>query len=173
MAAVYADRAAQGRDAETAWNEVFKTYAATHPGLAEEFTRRIEGKLPQNWKDKIPIISGEEPKALATRQHSEKVLNAVAEALPELVGGSADLTPSNLTALKVHYFFTAQQMICISVQVTSSTQLPPAVTSALECVNMLWRPYATAFLRMAAYVPSPRPFSISWDTLWEPLASLL
>jgi transketolase len=93
------DRKAQGAAAEAAWAAKFAAYAAAHPALAAEFERRAVGALPANWKECLPSYTVGD-KAMATRQWSGAVLNACAEALPEMIGGSADLTPSNNTALK-------------------------------------------------------------------------
>ncbi|CAE7655778.1 TKT10, partial [Symbiodinium microadriaticum] len=83
------------------WATLFAAYSSAHPYLAEEFTRRMKGELPTGWKDRLPRYPAEnETKAIGTRNHSEQVLNALAGVLPEIMGGSADLTPSNLTSLK-------------------------------------------------------------------------
>jgi len=97
--AVYSGRG--GAAKYDAWKALFEKYKLAYPTNAEEFTRRTNGELPPNWSDGLPRFPvDEEKKAVGTRTHSEAVLNAVAVVLPELIGGSADLTPSNLTALK-------------------------------------------------------------------------
>ena len=94
------DGKARGTTAEDAWNAVFAAYEAEHPELAAGFMRRMAGRLPDNWAEiaeqGIAEINGEAAK-MATRQASLRALNAFAPALPETVGGSADLTGSNLT----------------------------------------------------------------------------
>ncbi|TMW57253.1 hypothetical protein Poli38472_003178 [Pythium oligandrum] len=92
------DKTSSGAELEQKWNELFAQYAAQHPELAAEYERRFAGKLPVDWKKNLPKFTPSDP-AKATRQFSEIVLNACASALPEIVGGSADLTPSNLTKL--------------------------------------------------------------------------
>ncbi|MBD1850726.1 transketolase [Leptolyngbya sp. FACHB-711] len=89
----------RGASLEAEWNETFAQYKTKYADEAAEFERMISGKLPEGWDKALPVYSPED-KALATRQTSEKTLNALAPALPELVGGSADLTHSNLTYLK-------------------------------------------------------------------------
>lgn len=74
-------------------------YAAEHPELHAEFQRRVAGQLPANWRAALPVFTPADP-AKATRQLSAEVLNALAAKFPELMGGSADLTPSNLTDIK-------------------------------------------------------------------------
>lgn len=89
----------RGASLEAEWNETWAQYKTKYPQEAAEFDRRLQGKLPEGWEKALPVYTPED-KALATRQTSEKTLNALAPALPELVGGSADLTHSNLTYLK-------------------------------------------------------------------------
>eukprot|EP00842_Homolaphlyctis_polyrhiza_P005440 jgi/Hompol1/5898/HPOL_000334-RA len=84
---------------EAEWTKLLESYAAAHPGLAAELTRRINNELPSNYRDLLPRYTPADP-AVATRKLSENVLNKIAGALPELVGGSADLTGSNLTRWK-------------------------------------------------------------------------
>ena len=89
-----------GAAAQSQWDEAFAAYSAAHPELAAEFARRMAGELPHGWckyaDAAIAEIDGEAAK-LATRQASLRALNAYAPFLPEMVGGSADLTGSNLT----------------------------------------------------------------------------
>ncbi|HEY9861435.1 MAG TPA: hypothetical protein V6D16_18185, partial [Candidatus Obscuribacterales bacterium] len=90
----------RGAQLEDEWNQVLAQYRANYAGEAAEFERFISGKLPEGWEKSLPVYTPED-KAIATRQTSEKTLNAIAPALPELIGGSADLTHSNLTYIKV------------------------------------------------------------------------
>jgi transketolase len=83
---------------EQEWNEQFESYRAEHPQLADEWTRVMEGRLPEDWEECLP--SFEEGKSVATRAASGKVLEELAPVLPELMGGSADLGPSNKTYVK-------------------------------------------------------------------------
>jgi len=89
----------RGQSAEAEWNQTFAEYKTKYPQEAAEFDRLISGTLPEGWEKALPTFSPEDKK-LATRKHSEIVLNAIAEALPELIGGSADLTHSNYTFLE-------------------------------------------------------------------------
>jgi transketolase len=94
-------RTAQGRGRERrqAWESAFERYAAAHPEPAAELRRRLAGKLPPEWEAGLPTFPAD-PKGVATRKASETVLQKLAERLPEIVGGSADLNPSTLTWLK-------------------------------------------------------------------------
>jgi transketolase len=99
---VYAawDKKAQGKAWEADWQGKFDAYAKAHPALAAEFKRRMAGDLPANWADhvaKAMAASNEKGETVATRKASQIAINALAPALPEFLGGSADLTGSNLT----------------------------------------------------------------------------
>ncbi len=85
-----------GEDREKSWNSQFEEYEEKHPELASEFSRRIKGELVPNWDEDLPVFPADD-KGMATRAASGKVINAIAKILPEMIGGSADLTPSNKT----------------------------------------------------------------------------
>jgi transketolase len=89
----------RGRAWEAQWQAQFDAYAAAHPELAAEWRTVMNGRLPEGWADKIPTFTPGGG-SMATREASGKVLNAIAPHLPTLIGGSADLTPSNNTYLK-------------------------------------------------------------------------
>lgn len=100
----YRERGKRGAEKEKAWNAMFAEYRKAHPDLAKEFETLSKGQLPSGWKDKIPSFKPEDGK-LATRQASGKVLNAIADSLPTLIGGAADLAPSTETLLKKYQSF--------------------------------------------------------------------
>lgn len=85
-----------GQRAERKWQRLFNTYQQAYPDLAAELKRRLAGQLPDDWDQNLPEFPAD-PKGMATRAASGKVINTLAERLPELIGGSADLTPSNNT----------------------------------------------------------------------------
>jgi transketolase len=89
----------RGAKSETEWNQIFAQYKAKYAQEAAEFERYVSGKLPDGWDKVLPTYTPED-KALPTRKHSETCLNKLAAILPELIGGSADLTHSNLTEIK-------------------------------------------------------------------------
>ncbi|MBD2182131.1 transketolase [Aerosakkonema funiforme] len=89
----------RGAGYEEDWNKALADYKAKYPQEAAEFERFVSGKLPDGWDKVLPTYTAED-KALPTRKHSETCLNKLAPVLPELIGGSADLTHSNLTELK-------------------------------------------------------------------------
>jgi transketolase len=89
----------RGAGYEGDWNKTFADYKAKYPQEAAQFERYISSKLPDGWDKVLPTYTPED-KGLPTRKHSENCLNKLAAVLPELIGGSADLTHSNLTEIK-------------------------------------------------------------------------
>ena len=85
-----------GRTLEDHWETSFSSYKKEYPELGEELERRLRGKLPDGWDAELPTFAAD-PKGMATRASSGKVLDSLSVRLPELLGGSADLTPSNNT----------------------------------------------------------------------------
>src|SRR5512137_110314 len=107
------DARASGAAAEQAWERRLAAYRAAHPELAAEFERRMRGELPADWRRKMQdFIAAEiaKPTAVATRISSQQVLNVLGAALPELLGGSADLTWSNNTDFKGYRTVTPQDV---------------------------------------------------------------
>ncbi|EEX94151.1 transketolase [Vibrio orientalis CIP 102891 = ATCC 33934] len=99
---VYAqwDAKEAGAAKEAAWNEKLAAYEAAHPELAAEFKRRVNGDLPAQWEEKANQIIADlqaNPANIASRKASQNALEAFGAMLPEFLGGSADLAPSNLT----------------------------------------------------------------------------
>ena len=91
----------KGQAKEDAWNAKFDAYAKEFPELATEFKRRMAGELPTNWKQyttEMINAANEAGDKMATRKASQNAIGALAEVLPEFIGGSADLTGSNLTS---------------------------------------------------------------------------
>jgi transketolase len=89
----------RGAQDEAAWDEALSAYAKAFPDMAEELRYRLRDELPPGWDTDIPEFDAD-PKGLATRNASGKVMNAIAPRLHALTGGSADLDPSTKTALK-------------------------------------------------------------------------
>lgn len=106
------DASEQGASNESHWNRLFAQYQQEWPELASEHRRRISGELPERWSKEIQHYISElqaNPASLATRQVSQRCLNHFAQLLPELLGGSADLSPSNLTRHQQSVDFTADR----------------------------------------------------------------
>jgi transketolase len=97
------DARARGAEAERRWRERFESYRLDHPMLAQEFERRVAGELPAAYHERMAAVleqCASRPEAVATRKASQLALDALGPLLPELFGGSADLTASNLTNFK-------------------------------------------------------------------------
>jgi transketolase len=89
----------RGASNEAAWQSTLAQYRSKYASEAAEFERYLSGKLPEGWANALPTYTPAD-KEVASRKHSEICLNALAPVLPELIGGSADLTHSNLTEMK-------------------------------------------------------------------------
>ena len=99
------DAREKGKAAQQKWNLLFKDYAAKFPAEAAEYTRRMKGELPADWSATIAATISETAKSdkpVASRKSSKNALDIFAAKLPELFGGSADLTESNCTDFKGH-----------------------------------------------------------------------
>ena len=102
----YRNAGKRGIKKEQSWNELYKRYKENYPELGNEYELLSSGRMPQGWKEKLPVFKGG-PEKLATRKASGKVLNAISDYLPALIGGSADLAPSTNTKLEKYDSFTA------------------------------------------------------------------
>ncbi|QNI84057.1 transketolase [Synechococcus sp. PROS-7-1] len=89
----------RGASQEAEWNQTLAAYRSQYPSEAAEFERMLRGELPQGWDKDLPTYTPDD-KGLATRKHSQICLGALGPNLPELIGGSADLTHSNYTDIK-------------------------------------------------------------------------
>ena len=89
----------RGQEQQASWMKRFDAYATEFPQLAREWRRRLAGDLPEDWDTEIPRFETD-PKGLATRNSAGMVLNALAQRVPEIIGGSADLAPSTKTLIK-------------------------------------------------------------------------
>ncbi len=97
----------KGAGAEQKWNDLYKAYKEKFPELAAEYEQAISGELPKGWDAALPVFKPEGK--MATRQASGKVLNAIADKLPTLIGGAADLAPSTETNMKEYDSFTVEK----------------------------------------------------------------
>ncbi len=89
---------AQGAELEAEWNDRVEAYSEKYPSEGETFKLIAAGELPADWESALPSFEGVEAKA--TRAYSGEIINAIADKLPQLIGGSADLAPSNNTSIK-------------------------------------------------------------------------
>lgn len=103
----YREKGRAGISKEEDWNELYEKYKNEYPKEAAELELLRSGKLPAGWEEKLPVFDADE-KGVATRKASGKVLNSIASSLPLLIGGSADLGPSNDTTLKDYESFSRE-----------------------------------------------------------------
>ncbi len=96
---------AKGGEREAEWNKMMEAYAQAHPDLAAQFHQWMRLELPEGWSDNLPTFPTDKP--MATRAASGAVLNELWQRIPNLIGGSADLTPSNNTLAKGGQSITA------------------------------------------------------------------
>jgi transketolase len=101
----YRSKGNAGVKKEQDWKDLYAKYKEKYPAEAAEYELLSDGKLPQGWKDNLPVFKPD-PKGLATRKASGKTLNAIADKLPLLIGGSADLSPSTDTELDAFQSFS-------------------------------------------------------------------
>ncbi len=97
--AFYRRALTRGSEWEADWRLRLEAFQRLYPALGSELRRRLDGRLPDNWQQAMPQFPSD-PKGMATRAASGKVINALAPVLPELIGGSADLAPSNNTWIR-------------------------------------------------------------------------
>jgi transketolase len=97
--ALYHEHASEGAGKEQEWNQLLERYGQEYKGEHTDLIRRLAGDLPEGWEKNLPVYGPSDP-AVASRKLSETVLTKIHQTIPELVGGSADLTGSNLTRWK-------------------------------------------------------------------------
>ncbi len=171
------DARARGKRLENKWKRMLKDYRAAHPELAAEFERRTAGRLPADFAARAVALAHEAQQAggnVATRQSSQAVLNAFGPLLPELLGGSADLTGSNNTRIKgtaefgrdrldgryIHYGVREFGMSAIMNGIGLHGGFIPYGGTFL-----VFSDYARNALRMAALMHLPTVFVLTHDSI--------
>ena len=140
---------------EADWTRRLAMWQRLHPELARELGRRLEDRLPERWQDALPAFAPD-PKGMATRAASGKVLNAIAETLPELVGGSADLAPSTKTLIASSADLTARTPGERNIRFGIREHGMAAMLNGMSLHGGI-RPYGATFLVFADYMrPSIR-----------------
>jgi transketolase len=146
---------AHGSELESAWRELLAGYAAAHPEAAAEFQQRLAGELPEGWESDLPTFSPDDP-PLATRKASGKVIGAVCDRLPHLVGGSADLAGSNNTYRQGKGDFSAAEPAATNLHFGVREHAMAAILNGMALSRMLL-PYGGTFLIFSDYMrPSIR-----------------
>ncbi|MGA7933803.1 MAG: transketolase [Kovacikia sp.] len=141
----------RGASLEAEWNETWAQYKTKYPTEAAEFERLIGGKLPQGWEKVLPTYTPDD-KAIATRKTSEATLNALAKVLPELIGGSADLTHSNNTLLKGFGDFQKGQYQNRNIRFGVREHGMGAICNGIALHNSGLIPYGATFLVFTDYM---------------------
>ena len=141
---------AAGQKLEDAWQETFIAYKDTCPGEAALFVDAVSGFLTQGWDKDVPVFSVDEG-PVATRAASGKVLNAIAPNLPVLMGGSADLAPSNKTYLNCSTEFQKNTFDGRNIRFGVREHAMGAVMSGMYLHSGV-RPYGGTFLVFADYM---------------------
>ncbi len=140
---------AAGVGAHQHWRQLFSGYRAAYPGLAAEWQRRLAGELPSDWERALPTFA--EGGGMATRQASGAVLKALAPTLPELIGGSADLAPSNNSRLPGEESVRAGSWAGRNLHFGIREHAMAAICNGISLHGGL-RPYAATFLIFADYL---------------------
>jgi transketolase len=141
----------RGADLESEWNQLFTNYKSEYPEEAAELERMLSGKLPEDWAKSLPTYTPDD-KADATRNQSGKTLNAIAGVLPELIGGSADLAPSNKTLLKSSGDFQAGQYQNRNLRFGVREHGMGAICNGIALHNSGLIPYCATFLVFTDYM---------------------
>lgn len=137
---------------EKDWNELYKNYKKRHPDLANEYESITAGKRSGTWEKKIPVF--EPGDKMATRKASGKTLNAIAEYLPQLIGGSADLAPSTDTNLDGYNSFSAKHHDGRNFHFGIREHAMGAVLNGMALSKYLI-PYGATFLIFSDYMRPP------------------
>lgn len=168
-------REVAGRGAETRmiWERAAEAWSAAEPKLAAEWQRRLERRLPEGWSSSLPGF--EKGSKIATRAASGKVLNGIAGVLPELVGGSADLAPSNKTLLASSGDLLADSVGNRNLRFGIREHAMGAILNGMALHGGL-RPYGGTFLvfsdymrpaiRLAALMEQPVVYVFTHDSVW-------
>ncbi len=142
----------RGAQKEKEWNDLFEDYKEKYPELAQEYESVTQGKLPKGWQDKLPTFKTGDK--MATRKASGKTLNAIAEYLPNLVGGSADLAPSTSTNLDDYESFSANHPEGRNFHFGIREHAMGSILNGMALSNYLI-PYGATFLIFSDYMRPP------------------
>ena len=149
----YREKGKAGISKEEDWNETYKKYKQEFPKEAAELETLRSGKLPKGWDEKLPTFKAD-PKGMATRKASGKVLNAIADSLPLLIGGSADLAPSTDTDLTQYESFTNENHSGRNFHFGIREHAMGAVLNGMALTKGII-PYGATFLIFSDYMRPP------------------
>lgn len=160
VSAFYETVSEKGTRFESEWRDLFARYAQSYPQEAAEFERRVKRELPAGWKDNLPTYTPQD-KAVATRQLHSDILNILANRLPEIVGGSADLTPSTLTDIKSSYDFQKDTPLGRYIRFGVREHAMGAIGNGIAAYGALI-PYVSTFFNFLSYCwPAARLSALS------------
>lgn len=152
VSAFYHEAGKKSAENEDNWNKLYENYKKRHPELAKEYESIASGKLPEGWEEELPVFEpGEE---IATRKASGKTLNAIAEYLPQLIGGSADLSPSTDTVLEAYQSFSAKDRDGRNFHFGIREHAMGSILNGMALSNYLI-PYGATFLIFSDYMRPP------------------
>ncbi len=146
----FAPAAARGAALRREWLELAARHSARHPASAAELTARLAGELPAGWEERLPVFD-EDGAAIATRKASGAVLAALKNTLPQLTGGSADLTPSNNTYLDGFGDFSAADPAARNLRFGVREHAMGAVLNGIA-LSRAFVPYGGTFLIFSDYM---------------------
>lgn len=156
---VFSQAAQKGKQSEEEWQKLFEEYAKSHPDLAETFQAAAAGKMPDNWESAVPAF--EAGTAVATRVASGKFLEAVMPEFPMILGGSADLTPSNNTKFSQAEVFQKDNTNGRYIHFGVREHAMAAIMNGISLSGLL-RAYGATFLCFADYMlPAIRVAALS------------
>ncbi len=155
----YFEKAMQkGKDAEDEWNALMEKYTEKYPEEAAELKSRFEGKLPDGWDEGLDKLFTPDMKPVATRSASGKVLNALAKKIPALMGGSADLAPSNKTDISGEKFLSKEDYSGRNIHFGVREHAMGAICNGMA-LHGGYIPYSGTFLVFADYMRPPMRLS--------------
>jgi transketolase len=149
----YREAGKKGIKKEQDWNKLYEGYKGTYPELASEYELLNSGRLPEGWEEKLPVFKAGENK-IATRKASGKVLNAIANCLPNLIGGSADLAPSTDTNLEEYKSFSATNYSGRNFHFGIREHAMGAILNGMALTKCII-PYGATFLIFSDYMRPP------------------
>ena len=149
----YREKGKKGIEKEKQWNKQYADYKVKYPELASEYELMSQGKLPNGWKDNLPVFKAGGEK-IATRKASGKVLNAIADYLPHLIGGSADLSPSTDTELTQYKSFTPADYSGRNFHFGIREHAMGAILNGMALTKGII-PYGATFLIFSEYMRPP------------------
>ena len=153
--ALFLEPGTAGAGKHSAWNELLADYREKNPEKAADWDRMQAGELPAELRESLPIFESSEG-SIATRAASGKVINAIADVIPELIGGSADLAPSNNTMVKDQDSIQGDRMAARNMHFGIREHAMGAMMNGMALHGGI-RPYGGTFLVFSDYMrPSVR-----------------